>query len=225
MPPLNAADTNLCMGAGIGVSTGFAHFVDNPVIATIGDSTFFHAGMPALVNAVFNSADLTLLVFDNATTAMTGHQPHPGAGRKAGNRPAPAIDIAGVCKAFGVKYVKVVSGFDMDGLVAALEGAVAHQGPAVVIAKAPCQLERLRELRSRGLPAPLYQIDEQKCKNCGLCINHYGCPAMYWEGEEIKIDPLLCGGCGACSSEQVCHLHAIYEADREALRTDKRGAD
>lgn len=215
MPPLNAADTNLCMGAGIGVGVGFAHFVDSPVIATIGDSTFFHSGMPPLVNAVFNDADVTMLLFDNSTTAMTGHQPHPGMGKRAGGQKAPAINIAKVVRSFGVKYVKVVDGFDLEGLVEAIDGAVKHKGPAVVIAKALCQLLYVRDCRACGKQLPVYTIDQDKCKKCKVCISKFGCPAMYWEGEDVMIDPILCTGCGSCASGLVCKFDAIVPVDKK----------
>jgi indolepyruvate ferredoxin oxidoreductase alpha subunit len=213
MPPLNAADTNLCMGAGIGVGVGFAHFVESPVIATIGDSTFFHAGMPPLVNAVFNDADVTMLLFDNSTTAMTGHQPHPGMGERAGGKEAPAIDIEEVVKAFGVGYIRVVDGYDLDGLVEALDGAVKHKGPAVVISKALCTLLHLRMCKKKGERPVPYRINQEKCKKCKVCISKFGCPAMYWKGKDIMIDPLLCSGCGACASELVCAFGAIERDD------------
>jgi indolepyruvate ferredoxin oxidoreductase alpha subunit len=204
MPPLSAADINLCMGAGIGSGTGFAQFVDNPVIATIGDSTFFHAGIPPLVNAVTNKADVSLLIFDNAITAMTGHQP------------SPSLDIEKVVKAIGVEHVRVVDGLDLDGLVEALDGAVRHAGPAVVICRAPCQLLHLRHLKKEGRVPPVFEVDQGTCKRCRLCIGRFGCPAMYWEDEEIHIDGSLCSGCGACASEEVCHLGAIGPREEAA---------
>jgi indolepyruvate ferredoxin oxidoreductase alpha subunit len=222
MSPLNAADTNLCMGAGIGVGVGFAHFVDSPVIATIGDSTFFHAGMPPLVNAVFNNADVTMLLFDNSTTAMTGHQPHPGMGKRAGGEKAPAIDIKRVVRALGVKHVKVVDAFDLEALVDALEAAVRYKGPAVVIAKGLCTLLHLRDCRIRGEKVRPYMVDQDKCKKCKVCIAKFGCPAMYWKGEDVEIDPLLCSGCGVCASKLVCAFKAIKPVPKKKSKKGKK---
>jgi indolepyruvate ferredoxin oxidoreductase alpha subunit len=209
MPPLKAVDTNFCMGGGIGLGVGLAQVIKNPIIATIGDSTFFHAGLPPMVNAVFNNADVTLLLFDNGTTAMTGHQPHPGTGENAVGEETNKIDIEGMVRAMGVQCVKVVNGYNLGQMVRALEEAVRFKGPAVVIARAPCRLLQLREWRKTGREVVIYGIDRSVCKQCGDCINYFGCPAMHWDKKEVAIDPTLCSGCGVCATKFVCAEGAI----------------
>jgi indolepyruvate ferredoxin oxidoreductase alpha subunit len=201
VPPLSAVDTCLCMGASIGVAGGLAVAGTNAVVATIGDSTFFHTGLPALASAVYNRHRVTIVILDNRTTAMTGHQPHPGTGTTAMGDPAPMIDIATVCEAMGAA-TWVVDPFDLPATMEALTAANAVEGPAVVVAKSPCAL-----LLKRSEP-PLV-VDEEACTGCKLCITQLGCPAITFKDEEKKshIDPLLCTACGVCA--QVCRFKAI----------------
>lgn len=214
-PPLSAVDTHLCMGASIGVSTGFAHFIDNKLVATIGDSTFFHAGMPALLNSVFNKADITLIVLDNSTTAMTGHQPHPGVGKTACGEPTCAVDIGAIAGALGVESVQTADTSNLTELTEAIIKAVKFEGPAVVIAKGPCIVKHVREITRSGGKITRYTIDEDACTECGRCLRLYGCPAIYrihtdnpkkWK---VQINEQLCNGCGICAHEAVCKFNAI----------------
>jgi indolepyruvate ferredoxin oxidoreductase alpha subunit len=214
MPPLNAVDTNFCMGSSIGLSDGFSKAQDQPVICTIGDSTFFHAGIPPLLNAVFNHDNITVLLLDNSTTAMTGFQPHPGVGETAMGLESKKIIIEEVVKSCGVEFIKVVDAYDLKSLIEALEGGVRHKGPSVVIARRPCRLIHLREVRESGEEIPLAVINYDSCKNCTLCMTKFGCPAMYLDGEEVHIDTNICNGCGVCVSELVCKTNAIEIKDR-----------
>lgn len=216
---LGAVDTVLCMGASISQAAGFYHAfrhgVHNtrPIVATIGDSTFYHAGIPALINAVAQGCRFPVIVLDNGTTAMTGHQPTPAAGRTADGGKVPAVTIEALAAACGVAHVSVGDPYDVPGFIQLLEAAKAHCGDpenggmAVVIARRPCLMDRARlEGRKRRAPAP---IVTEKCEGCGFCIKFFECPALIFHGdkEAVSIDDNLCVGCGVCLS--VCPHEAI----------------
>jgi indolepyruvate ferredoxin oxidoreductase, alpha subunit len=205
--PLNMVDTCLCMGAGISMAGGL--FRTNPEarqVAFIGDSTFFHSGVPAVVNAVYNSADITLAVLDNRTTAMTGHQPHPGVGLTALGTASKAIDIAEVVRSCGVEFVRTV---DIDSLENSLESCVEvakeamnFKGPAVVVFKGKCAGLIKSDKR--------YEIDPEICTGCSFCMKQLGCPALSFPAGEDKALALIqdsCSGCGLCA--QICPSGAI----------------
>jgi len=204
MPPLNAVDTTFCMGGSIGISCGLAAAGNKEVIASIGDSTFFHTGFPPLIDAIYNRHDITVVIMDNRTTAMTGHQPNPGTGFNATMDPAPMIDIGRVCEALGA-FTQIVDPFDLEATTQAMKDANEHEGPSVVITKSPCMLlEKKSVVAGEG-----YHVNEEKCKGCKICINQLGCPAMLFKEEEKKaeIDDMLCVNCGVCA--QVCPYDAI----------------
>ena len=208
-PPLNAVDTNFCMGAGVGVSSGFARFSGQKVVATIGDSTFYHAGIPPLINAVMNNADIIVALLDNGTTAMTGHQPHPGAGRCADGSKGGKVDLETMVRACGVAHVDIVPGWDIAALTKAFDEAAGRKGVSVVIARQRCVLLVLRERRAAGRKGPVCTVAAEKCKGCFLCINRFGCPAMKPAGKKMEIDPETCAGCGACLDSDICPEGAI----------------
>lgn len=220
-PPLSAVDTHFCMGASIGVSTGFAHFIQNSMVATIGDSTFFHAGMPALLNAVFNNANITVIILDNGTTAMTGHQPHPGVGITACGDETCMVSIPEVVKALGVKFVEEVDTTDLPGIIDNIIKAVNFQGPAVVVAKGPCIVKDIRDRLRAGEKIVKYYVDEKACTECGKCLRKFGCPAIYrvtdTDGDskkwKVRIDFEQCNGCGICADESICNFNAIKPYD------------
>lgn len=203
--PLNMVDTCLCMGAGISLAGGL--FRTNPEarhVAFIGDSTFFHSGIPAVINAVYNNADITLAVLDNRTTAMTGHQPHPGIGITALGTASKAIDIAEVVRSCGVEFVRIV---DMDSLENSLEScmeaakeAMIFDGPAIIIFKGKCAGITKSDKR--------YKIDPESCTGCSFCIKQLGCPALFLPaGEDKALVQDSCSGCGLCA--QICPSEAI----------------
>jgi len=208
-PPLNAVDSNFCMGAGLGTSSGFSRFSGQKVIATIGDSTFYHAGIPPLLNAVMNNADIVLALLDNGTTAMTGHQPHPGVGKRADGGPAGKVEIEKMVRACGVANIDIVAGWDIGALTKAFESAVNRKGVSVVIARQRCVLLVLRERRAAGRKGSVCSVEADKCKGCFICIGKFGCPAMRPAGKKMEIDPEACAGCGACLDEGICPEHAI----------------
>lgn len=199
-PPLNAMDTCLCMGASVTIASGLSK-VESGVkhLAFLGDSTFFHTGLAGLVNAVYNNADITLVVLDNSTTAMTGHQPHPGLPCTATGVNDKVISIAEVCRALGISLVKEVDPYNLAEAVDAVREAVDFTGPAVVIMK--------RECVSLVKPAKICRVTD-KCVGCKVCMNKLGCPALVPAGEKVIIGA-TCTGCGVC--RQVCPADAIEE--------------
>ena len=199
--PLSAMDTCLCMGGSITVGSGLAIAdPDRPHVAFIGDSTFFHTGINGLLNAVYNNTNLTIVILDNRTTAMTGHQPHPGLGTRADGVQGPQIDIISLVKAAGVKFVREVDPYDFKASVEVAKEAMAFEGPSVVVMKRECVVIAKKQ-------APLV-VDPDLCTNCQVCIKQLGCPAMYIE-DGIKIGH-NCNGCNLCA--QICPQKAIREA-------------
>jgi len=203
-PPFEVVWNEVAMGASIGLAQGYVHAgVQTPVVATIGDSTFFHAGIPALVNAVQYGVPLTVVVMDNGWTAMTGMQFNPGtdeAFQPSGNR---RVDLARLIPALGVDHFFEVDPFDLDGTTAVLQRALRLPGVKVVLARQECAIQAQR----RGLRAGEVQVVPETCNLCRVCILQTGCPAIEMGTGAIRIDPALCYGCGLCA--QVCQRGAI----------------
>ena len=204
LPPLAMGDFMICMGASVSSSCGFARGLNRKVIAFIGDSTFLHSGMTGLVNAVYNNHDLTLMILDNGTTAMTGHQPHPGTdmalmGLEGYNR----ISIEAIVKAMGVRHVAVIKPYKVQKSIAAIKQALEHRGVSVVISREMCTLyaRNTKKLKQRA-----FQVTD-KCKNHRLCIADFACPAFYLEESQVRINPDVCVGCAVCA--QICPENAI----------------
>ncbi|MEM3577288.1 MAG: indolepyruvate ferredoxin oxidoreductase subunit alpha [Candidatus Bathyarchaeia archaeon] len=206
-PPLSIGDVLICMGASIGVAQGISKVLDKDVVAVVGDSTFFHAAIPGLVNAVYNKHRVVLVVLDNLTTAMTGHQPHPGTGKTGMQTQGERILVERVAEGCGVKYVKVVNPFDVKEAEATLKEALKREGePSVIVFRAPCALMVVRERRRKGVEVVAYTITD-KCTNCMACIKLLGCPALTLEDEKVNINKALCVACGLCAA--VCPYGAI----------------
>ena len=204
LPPLSTGDFLICMGSSVGTGCGFSKTTDKKVISFIGDSTFFHSGIPGLINAVFNNHDITLVILDNQTTAMTGHQPNPGVDMKALNYDGfGRVSIESVVKGIGVAHVSVIKPYNVKKSIIAIKEAIAHKGVSVIIAKQACTLFE-RSLKKQ-VGKPFYVSD--KCKNHRDCINELGCPAFFVEDEKVRINPTLCSGCSVCA--QICPEHAI----------------
>ncbi|MEM0353595.1 MAG: indolepyruvate ferredoxin oxidoreductase subunit alpha [Archaeoglobaceae archaeon] len=207
--PLEAVDITICMGASIGVANGLSHVLKDKIIATIGDSTFLHAGIPALINAVYNNAKFVLVILDNATTGMTGHQPHPGTGVRACGERGKRVLIEEIVKGCGVEFVEIVNPYNVRRTIEVLKRAVAHDGVAVVIARQPCAIIWSRERRKKGTIVPLSVTED--CDLCMECINTFACPALVYDGK-VRIDETMCVGCGVCA--QICRKGAIKRISR-----------
>ncbi|MFP3984983.1 MAG: indolepyruvate ferredoxin oxidoreductase subunit alpha [Candidatus Bathyarchaeia archaeon] len=205
-PPLMVGDVLICMGASIGTAGGINRVTGSDTLAVLGDSTFFHAAMPGLVNAVYNNHKVTLVVLDNLTTAMTGHQPHPGTGKTGMRIEANRILIEDVARGLGVKYVKTVDPFKVKEANKVLKEALKTQGPSVVVFRAPCTLLVLRERRRKGIQVEPVKITEE-CNNCMACVKLTGCPALVPKDGELTIDETLCTTCTLCVA--ICPYNAI----------------
>ena len=198
--PLDMVDTCLCMGAGITMAQGLSHLHPDAVcFAFVGDSTFFASGMTGVVNAVYNEADLILCVLDNSTTAMTGHQPHPGTGRNMMGHIVEKVDIASVLHGIGVQDVVTVDPLNLGDSVEVIRTLAGRTGVRAVIFKSPC----VALTRPEGRCA----VDAAKCVFCRKCVREIGCPALVAADGRIAIDPNLCTGCGLCA--QLCPTGAI----------------
>lgn len=210
-PPLELADLLLCMGSSIGTACGLSAILDKPIIGAIGDSTFFHSGMTGLVNAVYNQHPVKIIVVDNETTAMTGHQPHPGTGITGMGIEGKPISIEDVARGIGVPYVKVIDPLQVKESIRTIREAMAFDGPAVIISRSPCALiERARKRREKERLIP-YEVDPEVCQGCRVCADKLGCAATIWEGEHASIDLALCSGCGVCA--RICPYKAIQEVE------------
>lgn len=214
LPPFNAIDTLGCMGASFGVAHGVdavgGNTTKEPWVAVIGDSTFFHAGMPALANIIYNKGASTLLILDNDTTAMTGQQENPGTGLTLQGRQSQKIDIESVVRGMGIEDIFIVNSFDEPAVEATIKKALAIKDrPSVVISRGPCVF--LEQYPERHVD----DVDQDKCNGCSLCFR-VGCPGIF-KGEldaktnkpKALIDTLLCIGCDVC--RQVCPRDAIFQ--------------
>ena len=206
MPPLKIGDILICMGASIATAQGISKTTGKDTIAVIGDSTFFHAAIPGLINAVYNNHKVVLAVLDNLTTAMTGHQPHPGTGKTGMQAMGNRVLVEKVAEGCGVKYVKVVNPFKTKEAEAVLKEALQHPGPAVIVFRAPCALMTVRDKRRKGIEIKACKITDQ-CTDCMACIKLLGCPALTVDEGKVRINEALCVGCGLCAS--VCPYNAI----------------
>lgn len=197
--PLDMVDTCLCMGAGITMAQGLNWVEkDATCFAFVGDSTFFASGLTGVVNAVYNEANMILCVLDNSTTAMTGHQPHPGTGKNMMGNVVDKVDIAKVLEGIGVKKIVTVDPLDYKKSVSAVEECAQLDGVKAIIFKSPCV--------AITKPAKKLCVGE-KCINCKKCIREIGCPALITVDGKVTIDQNLCTGCGLCS--QLCPVSAI----------------
>ncbi len=208
--PLNVIDTTLCMGSSISSLHGMEmakgkEYIKNWV-AVIGDSTFMHTGVNSLMNMVYNQGTGTVLIMDNSTTGMTGHQDHAATGKTLQGKEVPAISIYHLCKAIGVKNVVEVDAFDITAMEKTIREEVAKDEVSVVIACAPCAL-----LKNQKFPNKCV-ADSDKCRKCGMCLKP-GCPALTKKDDgTISIDDTMCNGCGLC--RQLCKFDAIRLEER-----------
>jgi indolepyruvate ferredoxin oxidoreductase alpha subunit len=203
LPPLSSTETCGCMGASIGVAHG-ADKAGSPErnVAVLGDSTFFHTGMPALLNVAYNRGKTITVVLDNRITAMTGHQENPGTGLTLQGQPAKEVQFEPLLRALGMDNVETVNAFDLREVERAMREAVKRNEASALVVRGECAL--LPEARKQYVPL---RVDEERCNGCGLCFR-VGCPAIVKRADgKASIDPLLCTGCEVCA--QVCARKAI----------------
>lgn len=198
--PLDMVDTCLCMGAGLGIAQGVGRIEpDTHCFAFVGDSTFFASAITGVINAVYNQADMTLIILDNSTTAMTGHQPHPGTGQTMMGEIVDKINIEAVLRGIGLDIVKTVDPLDQKAAVNCVKKVAEEPGVKAIIFKSPCI--------AVTKPGRAMHILPDKCISCKKCIRELGCPALIAPKGKVSIDPSLCTGCTLCS--QLCPTGAI----------------
>jgi indolepyruvate ferredoxin oxidoreductase alpha subunit len=198
--PLDMTDTCLCMGADVTMTQGI-HRVEPDTVnfAFIGDSTFFASGMTGIVNAVYNQANMTLVVLDNSTTAMTGHQPHPGTGVTMMGDIVNKVSIEKILKAIGIETVVTADPLKLDTAIKVVQDVALQPGVKAIIFKSPCA--------AITKPQAPVVIDEKQCVNCKKCINDIGCPAIVLKDGRAYVEPSQCFGCKLCT--YICPKNAI----------------
>ncbi len=198
--PLDMCDSCLCMGAGINMAQGIGHIEhDTKCFAFVGDSTFFASGITGVVNAFYNQADMTLVVLDNSTTAMTGHQPHPGTGRTVMGQIVEKVSIENVLRAIGLQTVETVDPLDLPAAIKAVKRIADEPDVKAIIFRSPCI--------ALSKPAAVSVVDAKNCTGCRKCIRELGCPALTVKDGKAFIDHAQCTGCMLC--EKVCPFGAI----------------
>ncbi len=205
LPPISMADFLICMGSSVSSGCGFSICSDQKVVSFIGDSTFFHSGITGLINAVHNNHKFTLVILDNGTTAMTGHQLHPGVDTAPMGVNRTRVSIEQVVRGCGVQDVRVVKPLKVKKTMEEIKASMDFDGMSVIISQEFCPLfAKATGQMKRSKP---FQISHERCKNHRDCINQLGCPAMYLDGEQVEINPNLCTGCSVCA--QICPENAI----------------
>ena len=204
--PLNALDSTLCMGASVSGIHGYnlarGRETEKKTVAVIGDSTFMHSGMTGLVNVSYNATNSTVIILDNSITGMTGHQQNPTTGYNIKGDPAAKVDLEALCRALGIRRVRVVDPYDLKACETAVKEELAAEEPSVIISRRPCVL--LKYVKAK---APL-RVNPEKCRSCKRCMG-LGCPAISMKNGKTRIDGTLCVGCGVCA--QLCAFDAIGE--------------
>ena len=208
-PPMELQSTIFCMGSSIPMASGIAKTgINQPVVAVIGDSTFFHNGLNGLVNAASDQSRITVVLCDNRTTAMTGFQPHPGSGENIWGKDVPALSLEKIGEALGVK-TRVINPYHMEETKKILDEAINEEGVSMVISRAPCYLLSIRNGKQQYFDRREVKVVSERCNGCKICINDLGCPALYYVESENKvhIDFNTCVQCGLCAD--VCKRGAL----------------
>jgi indolepyruvate ferredoxin oxidoreductase alpha subunit len=209
LDPVDYGDTLLSMGASMGVAAGLQYAAEEKVVAMVGDSTFYHAALPGLVNAIHHDDDFTLVVLDNEVTAMTGQQPHPGSDVTAGGRPARRLVIENLIRGMGLTDITIVDPYDVKGATPAMKEALGRRGPNVIISRRACALYSDRNKRRRGEEIRPNEVDADVCKKPYTCVHSFNCPAIFIDDDSRKarISEGLCDGCGVCA--EICPFGSI----------------
>ncbi len=204
VPPLCALDSTICMGASVSGLHGFVKALegaaDGKTVGVIGDSTFMHSGMTGLVNIAYNNSNATVIILDNSITGMTGHQQNPTTGKNLKGDPAAAVNLEELCRAIGIRRVRVVDPYQLSETENAIKEELAAAEPSVIISRRPCAL--LKYVKHAG---PI-KVDSDKCRSCKACMK-IGCPAISMKDGKAVIDNTLCTGCGVCT--QLCKFGAL----------------
>jgi indolepyruvate ferredoxin oxidoreductase alpha subunit len=206
LAPLEGMDSCVCMGASIGMSHGIdmaAPELRGRTVAVIGDSTFLHSGITGLIDVIYNNGNTTVMILDNSTTAMTGHQEHPSTGKTLMGGAAPKVDLEGLVRALGVARVRLVDPLNLAELTGTVQEEVAAPGPSVIIARRPCVL-----LKRQSLPP--VTVDKDVCTGCKTCLR-LSCPSISVSDKVCSVDPVSCIGCGLCT--QVCKFGALKASE------------
>jgi len=198
-PPLSAMDTQICMGASVSALHGFVRAGGKNAVGVIGDSTFAHMGVNGLIDIGYNGSDSTVIILDNSTTGMTGHQENPTTGYNIRGEKAGKMDIEALCKAVGIDRIRVIDPNDLDECDKVITEEMATPGSSVIIARRPCMLLKTSK------PNPPLTIDREKCTGCAMCMR-IGCPAISFRNKKAGINRTLCVGCGVCT--QLCKFDA-----------------
>jgi indolepyruvate ferredoxin oxidoreductase, alpha subunit len=210
--PFQVEDFIISMGASQGVTHGVRKSTDQKAISFIGDSTFFHSGMPGLLNIVYNNSNPLTIILDNRITAMTGHQPNAGMGMNA-NGPSKEVSIEEVVKALGVEEIRVIDPLNINLMTSTIRELLNRDKVSVIIAKRECQLLAVKRKTREGIKTAKFEIDQAVCKKAGICLNQLSCPAIYKENGSFKIDKNICTGCAVCA--QICPNKAIHAVKQE----------
>ena len=210
VPPLGALDTTICMGASVSGVHGFTKAqggaADHKTVAVIGDSTFMHSGVTGLINVAYNESNSTIIIVDNSITGMTGHQQNPTTGMNLKGDPCTKIDLETLCRAVGIRRVRVVDPYDLGQTEDAIKEELEANEPSVIISRRPCALLKYVKHNEPVI------VESDKCRSCKLCMK-IGCPAISMENGKATIDNTLCTGCGVCT--QLCHFGALHAAKEE----------
>ncbi|MFX1375073.1 MAG: indolepyruvate ferredoxin oxidoreductase subunit alpha [Promethearchaeota archaeon] len=215
--PLESLDTEVCMGGSIGLANGISKIQskENPVLAILGDSTFFHSGIPALINAVHNQNNILVMILDNRSTSMTGFQDNPGTGIKITKDPGTKVKIEDLVKGCGVlpENIWIEDSNNLLGMIEKLEEAVKSEGVRVFISRHICSLVEINEYKSKKVIPPIVKVDLEKCKGCLICVNNFGCPSIIFDeiNKKAIIEQDTCRGCKVCID--VCIHNAIYQEE------------
>ena len=209
LPPIEYGDTLLSMGACMGVAAGLQYAVEEKVVAMVGDSTFYHATLPGMVNAIHHGDDITLVILDNEVTAMTGQQPNPGSDISAGSRPAKRLVIENVLRGFGLEDITIVDPYDVKNAVGPMKDALSRKGPNVIISRRACALYADRNKRRRGEKMESNKVAREACKKPYTCVRNFYCPAISIDDNDrtANISKELCDRCDVCS--KLCPFGSI----------------